>query len=217
MDGGGLVVARGEAAPLLELVDAPLDGVPLLAGPRGQRPVGGHPDGRAACGGRPGRRAAECPARIPARSRPSRTSCRSRPWAARPRWPWRSTRGPAGTAWGSSGSATTSWSCTPCAGRTRSATRPVAPAADRGHRGGDPRRAGAHGHHDHRQAGGRGVHRPVHRGDRADHLGEAGGGSRFRRPRSRRRRRRSWTIAALRESVQKAKASRTGDAGPGGA
>lgn len=32
VDGGGLVVACGEAAPLLEFVDAALDGVPLLVG-----------------------------------------------------------------------------------------------------------------------------------------------------------------------------------------
>jgi hypothetical protein len=32
VDGGRLVVASGQAAPLLELVDAPLDGVPLLVG-----------------------------------------------------------------------------------------------------------------------------------------------------------------------------------------
>lgn len=31
VDGGVLVVASGQATPLLELVDAPLNGVPLLA------------------------------------------------------------------------------------------------------------------------------------------------------------------------------------------
>ncbi|MYU26526.1 hypothetical protein GTW30_00240 [Streptomyces sp. SID7810] len=67
---------------------------------------------------------------------------------------------------------------------------------------------------DHRQAGGgrsapTGTPRRSRRSPR-----RSGRRSRFRRPRSRRRRRRSWTMAALRESVQKAKASRTGDAGP---
>lgn len=31
-DGGGLVISGGQAAPLLELVDAPLDGVALFVG-----------------------------------------------------------------------------------------------------------------------------------------------------------------------------------------
>lgn len=32
VDGGRLVIPSGQASPLLELVDAPLDGVPLLVG-----------------------------------------------------------------------------------------------------------------------------------------------------------------------------------------
>ncbi len=60
----------------------------------------------------------------PARSPPNRTNCWSKPCLGRQRWRSRSTPGPAESALAYCGSARTSWSCTPCAGRTRSATPP---------------------------------------------------------------------------------------------